>query len=89
MNQERKRAIRALAPLLIFAVIPLGLSTVPYYIFIFILFFTWAVVSINLNLLLGYAGVYFIAPGVFFGVGGYVAGYFATQQNLPPFLGLS
>lgn len=59
-----------------------------YMTFVMTMFLMWAIVAMNLNLLLGYAGVWFIAPGIFFGVGGYTAGWLSVNTELSPLAGI-
>ena len=60
-----------------------------YITFVITMFLFWAIVGMNLNLLLGYAGIWFIAPGIFFGVGGYTAGWLSSSGGISPFAGIA
>ena len=57
-----------------------------YVMHIFILFFIWALVASNWNLLLGYAGIFSLGNIGFFAVGAYASGIIAKSFGWPPFL---
>lgn len=53
---------------------------------LFILFFIWAVVAANWNLMMGYAGIYSLGNIGFMAIGGYTAGILAKTFGVPPLL---
>jgi len=60
----------------------------PFIFFLLIIIFTDIIVSIGLNLLIGYAGIFFVSPGLFVGVGGYAAGWLSVNAGLSPFVSI-
>lgn len=71
-----------LAFLLVFPL--LGVNS--YLKHIFILFFIWAIVSANWNLLMGYAGINSLGNIGFLAIGGYVSGILAKTFDLSPWI---
>jgi len=57
-----------------------------YIMHIFILFFIWAVVASNWNLLMGYAGIFSLGNIGFLAVGGYVSGILTKSFGWSPWL---
>lgn len=53
---------------------------------LFILFFIWAIVAANWNLLMGYAGITSLGNIGFLAIGGYVSGILAKTFDLSPWL---
>jgi branched-chain amino acid transport system permease protein len=53
---------------------------------LFILFFIWAIVAANWNLLMGYAGINSLGNIGFLAIGGYVSGILAKTFDLPPWV---
>ena len=57
-----------------------------YIMHLFIVFFLWAVVASNWNLLMGYAGIFSLGNIAFFIMGSYVSGIFAKNLGWSPWL---
>lgn len=57
-----------------------------YILHLFILFFIWAIVAANWNLLMGYAGITSLANVGFLAIGGYVSGILAKLLGLSPWI---
>ncbi|MGD2038041.1 MAG: branched-chain amino acid ABC transporter permease [Desulfobacterales bacterium] len=55
-----------------------------YVMHIFILFFTWALVASNWNLLMGYAGIFSLGNIGYFAIGGYASGILSKTFGLSP-----
>ena len=72
--------------LLIFLLFPWFIS--PYYLHLFILCLTWAVVASAWNLIMGYAGIYSFAQLAFFTIGSYCSGLVEIWWGFSPWLGL-
>lgn len=53
---------------------------------LFILFFIWAIVAANWNLMMGYAGINSLGNIGFMAIGGYTAGILAKSFGISPFL---
>jgi len=57
-----------------------------YIMHIFILFFIWALVASNWNLLMGYAGIFSLGNIGYFAIGGYASGILAKTFGWSPWL---
>ena len=57
-----------------------------YIMHIFILFFIWALVASNWNLLMGYAGIFSLGNIGYFAIGGYVSGILCKTLEWSPWL---
>ena len=53
----------------------------PFTLFIFILALLWATVALYLNLLIGYGGIFFIAPMIFVAVGAYSSAWLSLPSD--------
>ena len=71
--------------LLFMAVYPLVHGN-SYMMHLLIVFFLWAVVASNWNLLMGYAGIFSLGNIAFFIMGSYVSGIFAKNMGWSPWL---
>src|SRR5512136_2136788 len=71
---------------LIFLLVYPLLGASSYMRHLFILFFIWAIVAANWNLLMGYAGINSLGNIGFLAIGGYVSGIFAKTFGLSPWL---
>jgi len=79
------KKITVILILLFMAVYPLVHGN-PYIMHLFIVFFLWAVVASNWNLLMGYAGIFSLGNIAFFIIGSYVSGIFAKNLGWSPWL---
>lgn len=82
MKAKRTVALALLA--LLAAVIFPAVNPDPFSIFILILVFTYAVVALYLNLLIGYGGIFFVSPMIFVGIGGYTAAWLSSKGGFEP-----
>ena len=57
-----------------------------YIMHIFILFFIWALVASNWNLLMGYAGIFSLGNIGYFAIGGYASGILAKTFGWSPWI---
>jgi len=57
-----------------------------YIMHIFILFFIWALVASNWNLLMGYAGIFSLGNIGYFAIGGYISGILAKSFGWSPWI---
>jgi len=57
-----------------------------YMLHVFVLFFVWAIVAQNWNLLMGYAGIVSLGNIGFLAIGGYVSGILAKSFGLSPWI---
>ena len=57
-----------------------------YIMHIFILFFIWALVASNWNLLMGYAGIFSLGNIGYFAIGGYASGILCKTFGWSPWL---
>ncbi|MGC8874082.1 MAG: branched-chain amino acid ABC transporter permease [Chloroflexia bacterium] len=64
----------------------LGGQQNPYMLHLFTLFFIWAIVASNWNLLMGYAGVSSLGNIGFLAIGGYVSGILSKTFGLSPWI---
>lgn len=81
-----RRNLLILALLIILATIPFFRSS--YLIHIFILFFIWAIIASNWDLLMGYTGIFSLGQLGFFVIGGYTSGIMATSFGVTPWIGM-
>ncbi len=65
------------------ALLPLAISNV-YYLGILVFVGIYAIITIGLSLLMGYAGQLSLGHAAFFGLGAYASGIMATRWNIPP-----
>ncbi|MFQ5998895.1 MAG: hypothetical protein ACE5KO_06270, partial [Candidatus Bathyarchaeia archaeon] len=56
----------------------------PFLVFVLFFAFTSALIALYLNLLIGYGGIFFVAPMIFVGIGGYTTGWLATKGGVDP-----
>ncbi len=64
----------------------LGGRNNPYMLHLFTLFFIWAIVASNWNLLMGYAGISSLGNIGFLAIGGYVSGILSKTFGLSPWV---
>jgi branched-chain amino acid transport system permease protein len=81
---NRKKIAIALG-LLFIAVYPV-IHGDTYIMHIFVLFFIWALVASNWNLLMGYAGIFSLGNIGYFSIGGYVSGILCKTFGWSPWL---
>lgn len=77
----KKRIV--LAVLIIIAVLPV-MAPSPYIIHLFNVFFIWAIVVSNWNLIMGYAGIWSMANVAFLVIGCYTSALLSMHSGLPP-----
>jgi branched-chain amino acid transport system permease protein len=83
--------IKRHVPLALFIVIVLGLPAVvrnPYYVGALVFVGIYALITICLGLLLGYAGQISLGHAAFYGIGAYSSGLLTTRWQLSPWLAL-
>lgn len=56
----------------------------PFLVFVLFFAFTSALIALYLNLLIGYGGIFFVAPMIFVGIGGYTTGWLSTKGGVDP-----
>ena len=79
---SRKKLI-VLVTLVIIAVLP-AVTQSPYIIHLFNVFFIWAIVVSNWNLIMGYAGIWSMANVAFLVIGCYTSALLSMHSGLPP-----
>jgi branched-chain amino acid transport system permease protein len=73
----------------IFLLLPLFPRVInPYLLFIFNMFFLYTILSLGLNLLLGYAGQFAFASGAFYGIGAYIVLLLQVKLGCPYWVSL-
>lgn len=72
--------------ILVFLLVYPLLGASSYMRHLFILFFIWAIVAANWNLLMGYAGINSLGNIGFLAIGGYVSGILAKSFDLSPWV---
>lgn len=72
--------------LILFCTFPVLLN--PYLIFVINMFFIYTILSLGLNLLLGYAGQFAFANGAFYGIGAYSTMLLQIKLGLPYYFSL-
>jgi len=78
-------------PLVLFAIGIVGLPYLmrnPYYIGVLVFVGIYALITICLSLLLGYAGQISLGHAAFFGIGAYASGLLTTRVHMSPWLAL-
>ena len=79
------KKIAVLASLIFIALYPF-LHGNSYVMHIFVLFFIWAIVASNWNLLMGYAGIFSLGNIGFLAIGGYTSGILAKSFGISPWV---
>jgi len=79
---NRKKLI-ILAALIMMAILP-AVTQSPYIIHLFNVFFIWAIVVSNWNLIMGYAGIWSMANVAFLVIGCYTSALLSMHSGLPP-----
>jgi branched-chain amino acid transport system permease protein len=79
------KKIAILASLIFIALYPF-LHGDSYIMHIFVLFFIWAIVASNWNLLMGYAGIFSLGNIGFLAIGGYTSGILAKSFGISPWV---
>jgi len=79
------KKIAILASLIFIALYPF-LHGNTYIMHIFVLFFIWAIVASNWNLLMGYAGIFSLGNIGFLAIGGYTSGILAKSFGISPWI---
>ena len=73
--------------LIFFGVFPL-ITQDSYWIHVFSMFFLWAIVAANWNLVMGYAGIWSMANVAFFVIGGYASAILNTHLGWPTYVSM-
>ena len=79
------RKIAILAAVIFIALFPL-ISSAPFVIHVFNMFFIWAVVASNWNLIMGYAGIWSMANLAFMTLGGYFSALLSLNLGWSPWI---
>lgn len=85
MNNENWKPIAIGISFLFLLVFPL-FNPSPYIKHLFILFFIWAIVAVNWNLLIGYAGISSLAGIGFLAIGAYTSGILSKTFLISPWI---
>jgi len=78
-------------PLVIFAAIVMGLPMAvrsPYYVGVLVFVGIYALITVSLCLVLGYAGQISLGHAAFYGIGAYASGLLTTRWHMSPWLAL-
>jgi branched-chain amino acid transport system permease protein len=78
-------------PLVIFAAIIIGLPMAvrsPYYVGVLVFVGIYALITVSLCLVLGYAGQISLGHAAFYGIGAYASGLLTTRWHMSPWLAL-
>jgi branched-chain amino acid transport system permease protein len=78
-------------PLIIFALIIIGVPMAvksPYYVGVLVFVGIYALITISLCLVLGYAGQISLGHAAFYGIGAYTSGLLTTRWHMSPWLAL-
>ena len=76
---KKRLSTIAIAVLIIFPFV----NPDPFTLFIFTVALLWAIVALNLNILIGYGGIFFISPMIFVAVAGYASAWLSLPTGAP------